>query len=220
MSSFVGHGLAALTLHAALHSPGVAGSDRPPTPPETKSHGSAAKLRQAAWIVWLIAIAWAPDLDHWLPWLNQSAHNDIRITHSIVGSQLLPLLTIAVLYWRGVQGKALWSLSLQACLAGLSQVLLDIGVGIAGMPILWPLSDFKLKSPIGLLPSAGAIDLSNYYFYYNLGIELGVLAPISLLVWLWRWGRKLVQPWIWISVMGLAIATSLGFMHFASQLSR
>lgn len=171
-------------------------------------------------MAWLIAIAWIPDLDHWIPWLNQSTHNDIRITHSIVGSQLFPLLTLAALYGWGIRGKALLNLGLQACLAGLSQVILDIAVGIAGMPIFWPISNFKLKSPVGLLPSAGAIDLSNYYFYYNLGIELGVLAPISLVILLYRWGRTRIQRWLWVVATGCAIATSLSFMKWASQLSR
>ena len=218
MSSFVGHGLAALTVHVALHAPELWGRDRVTTPAAGPLR--SCKLRQAGWMLGLIAIAWAPDLDHWLPWLHQSAHNDIRITHSILGTQLLPLLTIAALYCCGLRAKALWNLGLQAGLAGFSQVVLDIAVGIAGLPIFWPLSLFKLKSPIGLLPSAGALDLGNYYFYYNLGIELGVLLPISLVILFWRWGDKRFQPWIKVVFLGCAIATSLSFMHWASQLSR
>ena len=44
-------------------------------------------------------------------------------------------------------------------------------------PLLWPLGGAVFASPAGILPSAGGVRLSNYYFYRNLVIEMGVLAP-------------------------------------------
>jgi inner membrane protein len=128
--------------------------------------------------VWLIALASVPDIDYVIPALNSSAHHGLRITHSIAFSLILPLCTGCALYlWRTPEPQRR-SLSICAALAGLSHLVLDFLVGVTPLPLLWPLADAAFVSPIGILPSAGRIWVLNYYFYRNMLIEVGVLAPI------------------------------------------
>jgi hypothetical protein len=159
MSSFLGHSLAAYSLASA------AGLRREAAP------------QRFAWAAWLIVLASAPDVDYLIPALNSVAHGGIRITHSVAFSLTLPLCTIAALYIARRGGRPLKSLSVCAALAGLSHLVLDFLVGVKPLPLLWPFSAATFASPAGILPSAGAVRLSNYYFYRNLLIETGILAP-------------------------------------------
>ena len=104
MSSFIGHSLAALTVYAM---------DRPARP-----------LRWG-WLVWLVVLALAPDIDYLLAPLRLPGTPIIRVTHSLVGCLTLPALTAAVLALRGERGTRLGWHSLQASCAGLSHVVLD-----------------------------------------------------------------------------------------------
>lgn len=213
MSSFVGHGLTALTIYLALH---------PRHQLQIAQLSKASRLQwlrdRLPWLAWLVAIAWTPALGDWVPWFQGQA--GLRPTHSILASQILPLVTVLVLAWRGWRKPELLNLGLQASLAGLSHLVLDLAMGIGGLPLLWPLSQVGFSLPMGLLPSTGAMDLGDIHFYRNLLIELGVLLPLSFCVVFWRWCRKWVRGWAWMSVMGGAIALSLVFMHWSSQLSR
>ena len=160
MSSFLGHSLAAYSLASAAR------------------RSLASPSGRLSWAVWLIALASAPDLDYLIPALNSSANHGIRITHSIAFSLILPICTCCALYSARSPEIQRWSLSICAALAGLSHLLLDFLVGVTPLPLLWPLSDAAFVSPIGILPSAGRMRVMNYYFYRNLLIEVGVLAPI------------------------------------------
>jgi membrane-bound metal-dependent hydrolase YbcI (DUF457 family) len=160
MSSFIGHSLAAYSLAAA-----------------TQHRRGAAPLR-LLWAGWLIVLASAPDADYLIPALNSRAHHGIRITHSVALSLVLPLCTIAVLGLAVRGGRELKSLAVCAALAGLSHLVLDFLVGVTPLPLLWPFSTATFTSPIGILPSAGGLRLSNYYLYRNLLIEIGILAPL------------------------------------------
>src|SRR5262249_46039986 len=82
------------------------------------------------------------------------------------------------LYLAGSPELRRGSLSICAALAGLSHLVLDFLVGVTPLPLLWPLSAAAFVSPIGVLPSAGRMQILNYYLYRNLLIEVGVLAPI------------------------------------------
>src|SRR5262249_38824045 len=130
------------------------------------------------WVGWLIALASAPDIDYLIPALNSSARHGLRITHSIAFSLILPLCTSAALYLTRSPESQRRSMSICAALAGLSHLVLDFLVGVTPLPLLWPLSVAEFVSPIGILPSAGRMRVLNYYFYRNLLIEIGVLAPI------------------------------------------
>lgn len=160
MSSFLGHSLAAYSLASAVR------------------QSLASPSGRLSWAVWLIALASAPDLDYLIPALNSSANHGIRITHSIAFSLILPICTGCALYLARSPEIQRWSLSICAALAGLSHLVLDFLVGVTTLPLLWPLSDAAFVSPIGILPSAGRMRVMNYYFYRNLLIEVGVVAPI------------------------------------------
>jgi inner membrane protein len=159
MSSFLGHSLAAYSLASA-----------------TRYHRGSISLR-FLWAGWLIVLASAPDVDYLIPALNSRAHHGLRITHSVAFSLFLPLCTAVVLCLTSRDGRKLKSLSVCASLAGLSHLILDFFVGVTPLPLLWPFSMATFASPIGVLPSAGRVQLSNYYFYRNLVIEMGILAP-------------------------------------------
>ena len=130
------------------------------------------------WLGWLAVLASAPDIDYLVRALGSPAHQGSRITHSIAFSLILPLFSVGVLYFvKGLKSQR-GLLSVCAVLAGLSHLALDFLVGVTPLPLLWPLSSAAFSSPVGILPSAGRIQLSNYYFYRNVLIELGVLVPI------------------------------------------
>lgn len=130
------------------------------------------------WLAWLVVLASAPDIDYLVPALGSPAHRGSRITHSVAFSLILPLLTVGVLYFvKGTESHR-GLLSVCAVLAGLSHLVLDFLVGVTPLPLLWPLGSAGFSSPVGILPSAGRIRLSNYYLYRNVLIEVGVLAPL------------------------------------------
>jgi hypothetical protein len=160
MSSFLGHSLAAYSLASAMR------------------QDPASPLGRLSWAGWLIALASAPDLDYLIPAFSSSAHHGLRITHSIAFSLALPLCTSGALYLAGSPERQRMTLSICAALAGLWRLVLDFLVGVTPLPLLWPLSAAAFVSPIGVLPSAGRIQILNYYLYRNLLIEVGVLAPI------------------------------------------
>ncbi|HVF42026.1 MAG TPA: metal-dependent hydrolase [Pyrinomonadaceae bacterium] len=161
MSSFLGHSLAAYTLFSL---------ERWKRP---FSRG------RAVWLGWLVALASAPDIDYLVPALASPAHEGRRVTHSIAFSLLLPLSSVVALYFvKGLESRRRRLLSVCAVLAGLSHLLLDCLVGVTPLPLLWPLDSATYSSPVGVLPSAGRIQLSNYYLYRNVLIEAGVLAPL------------------------------------------
>ena len=74
-------------------------------------------------------------------------------------------------------------------------------------------------SPIGVLPSAGAISLTNFYFFRNLGIEIGVLLPIYLLVFsaIWKYPREANAK---LATSCLLFVISAVFITIAINLSR
>jgi inner membrane protein len=160
MSSFLGHSLAAYSLFSLDR------RERPFT------------LWRVIWLAWLIVLASAPDIDYVVPALASHAHQGSRITHSIALSMALPLFSIGVLCFVKHLRSQRRLLSVCAVLAGLSHLVLDFLVGVTPLPLLWPLDSAAFASPVGILPSAGRIQLSNYYLYRNVLIEVGVLVPV------------------------------------------
>lgn len=162
MSSFVGHGLAALTIGKAFEK-------------------NAAFKSYLLWQACLILCVYAPDVDYIVPSLNRYNNGGLRITHSIAFSLILPVLFIFFLtifdrknlFWKG----------LSLCLAGLSHLFLDLLVGSRnGDPLFYPFFNKAIALPFGILPGAGAVKLSNYYFYRNLLIEIGILVPAFIFI--------------------------------------
>lgn len=128
----------------------------------------------------LILLAVLPDFDYFAIWFF---HIDVhpRITHT-----LMFCLSAAAIAWlvatpyrhQSINVPEFLSLSLAAC----SHLLLDLLVGVHGLPLLWPFSPTEITIPIGLLPSAGRLSVTNYYLWRNLLIEVGVLFPILTII--------------------------------------
>jgi membrane-bound metal-dependent hydrolase YbcI (DUF457 family) len=198
VSSFVGHALAPAILYAATE-PG-----RIP--------------RRALWPLALVAMAWAPDVDYLLRALILPGDPPIRVTHSILGSLVVPAVVVAILAMRGVRGTTLRLRAMQAAGAGLSHVLLDLLVGVTPAALLWPFSSATVRLAGGILPSAGRLSLGNPYLYRNLLIEIGVLLPILGMAILLRAEPKSRARRL-IAVAGLG-AVSICFMLLSAGLRR
>ena len=159
-----------------------------------------------------------PDIDYLIPSLILQ-HNDrrVRTSHSFLGALIVPVCTILILWLLGKRGKTLKLMGLQAILAGLSHLLLDLLTGVLPLPLLYPsLEVFRL--PFGLLPSAGKIQLTNYLFYRNLSIELGVILPLSISLLLVIRDATPFGKHRFIIATGLLV--SAYFMNWAFTLSR
>lgn len=96
---------------------------------------------------------------------------------------MLPICTIIWLTFFGCKGHILLLRSQQVILAGLSHLVLDLLTGVNKLPLLWPFSTESFKLSFGLLPSAGGINLFNYFLYRNLLIEVGVLIPLVIITY-------------------------------------
>lgn len=189
MSSFLGHTLAAFTVSRATPGP----------------------RRRFLWFLWLAVLASAPDIDYLVPALHLGEQR-YRISHSLVGALLLPTLTSAVVCVL-VRDMALRRrMVAQAFLAGGSHLLLDLLVGVTPLPIFWPLWKARVRLPLGVLPSAGRISLSNPYLYRNTLVEMGVLAPIAALIILQSRLRPLHRV--------VLVAISAAFITWSALLGR
>jgi inner membrane protein len=168
MSSFIGHSLTGFCIYVL---------EKKPT----------SNFYKKCWLIWLIIIACFPDIDYLFPNLLiiSSQQQIVRTTHSFAISLILPVITIIFLLTR--QNSHINTLSIrsrQAIIAGLSHLILDFLVAVMPLPLLYPFSVETFKSYIGILPSAGKISLTNYFFYRNLFIEQGILVPLFCSVYL------------------------------------
>ncbi len=205
MSSFLGHSFTGLTVYLATTERLI---DR-----QNRWIG-----RNLLWLICLVTIACIPDIDYLIPALIlQDLPPRIRTTHSIVGVLILPTIAILTLWLLGQRGRAFKLQSIQAIMAGLSHLCLDLLTGVLPLPLLYPnLEVFRL--PFGLLPSAGRIQFTNYLFYRNLVIELGALIPLSTsLILLIRDASLFGKHRITIAI-GFIISAC--FMTWAATLSR
>ena len=204
MSSFIGHSLAGLTVYL--------------TTTEFQVSRQESIRKNLPWLMWLISIASMPDIDYLIPALIlQHDGHRVRTTHSLIGVLIVPVCTILGLWLLGRRGKTLKLRSWQAILAGLSHLLLDLLTGVLPLPLLYPhLEVFRL--PFGLLPSAGKIQLNNYLFYRNLSIELGVILPLSISLFLAIRDANLFGKHRFTITGGLLV--SAYFMRWAFMLSR
>ena len=158
MSSFLGHALIGLAI----------GDNARPSKPGFK----------LGLLFALLAIG--PDLDYLLLW-GFGIHWEPRHTHSLAGALLLG--AVGLLAGRALlRGWPGWRLGLLILAAPLSHLVLDFFVGVHRNPLLWPLDPRLYAFDWGVLPSAGRLHLGNFYFWRNLGIELGILLPIALLI--------------------------------------
>lgn len=162
MSSFIGHGLTALTIGSIFR---------------VKTDFKHYWL----WQFFLILCAYAPDIDYLVDSLNLNNNNGLRVTHSVGFCLILPVLAMLVLFV--IEKERMWWGGLQAFLAGSSHLLLDLLVGGRSPdPLLFPFSNRLIGLVSGILPSAGSLNPFNYYFYRNSLIECGILIPVYLII--------------------------------------
>ena len=193
MSSFIGHSIPAIGIYFSVR----------------------RQKYSFFWLIWLVLVAWFPDIDYLIPALRPDG---IRITHSILFCSILPCLTIIVLHFLKHRVSEFKFMKIQVILTAFSHLLLDLLVGVGALPLLYPLSWQRFKLPFGLLPSAGKIVLSNYYFYRNILIEMGVLLPLLLIsIIIFQQLEMTFSRKITITVMS---AISISFMIWAFSLPR
>jgi inner membrane protein len=206
MSSFIGHSLAGLTAAAI-------GQKLQPNRQERNTW--QARL----WLLWLVTIASIPDLDYLIPALKlQHAGQTLRITHSFLGVLLIPIGTILLLRLTGSRGKSFALKSYQLVGVGLTHLCFDLLTGVFPEPLFYPFSDLTFRLPFGLLPSAGKIQLTNYLFYRNLLIEMGVLMPLAMCLVL-SVGNS-VKSIERRAMIAIGILVSSCFMLWAASLGR
>jgi inner membrane protein len=195
MSSFIGHGLAALTIGESL-----------PRQTDYKSF--------LFWQMCLTAAALAPDIDYVLHGLNAPHNGGVRLTHSIAFSLIVPFA--GIIYLALAHRKNIVRGGFQIVLAGVSHLFLDTLVGgRQGDPLFYPFSQDAFRLPFGILPSAGKLSFSNFYFYRNLLIECGILIPVCCLILGFAGKIKLNK----LSIAGL-VSVLLIFLVWSINLSR
>jgi inner membrane protein len=167
----------------------------------------------------LILLASAPDVDYLFPGLRiTSGHQTLRTTHSIAFVLLIASGAIGCAWLFGKRGHHWKILSWQILIASYSHLFLDLCTGVMPLPLLYPLSNATFRLPFGILPSAGRIQLHNYFFYRNLLIEIGVLLPLSISLLLLLPPVTRSQWRLPLAFTGFVI--SAGFMAWAFSLSR
>jgi inner membrane protein len=202
MSSFVGHALTAGAIFVSRRNPKLDFSPR-----------------GFCWLGCLLAAAVAPDLDYFLPFLKQSQHGGIRISNSFAYSLLVPAVVCLGLLIARTPPGVFRVRSIQITLAGVSHILLDYLVGVHPSPLFWPISTEVYTCPVGILPSAGALDVRNPYLYRNLGIELGILVPFfsAVALMIWRVPSAIGVRIFWVSIL---LGVSLCFTVLSMGLNR
>lgn len=191
MSSFLGHALTGIAI--AGRNSGNTGSY------QNAGQKSAWPRPVAGAFCALLAIS--PDLDYVILWVFGYGTSP-RLTHSLgycfmISSLALMLVRSAIIpQLQGISKVTLY-------LIPLSHLLLDYLVGVHKNPFFWPLSSHIFTCPVGILPSAGKIALSNMYFWRNLTIEMAILLPVAF----YTYTRCQVQrlPWCIHPLLGSSL---------------
>lgn len=128
--------------------------------------------------LFFIMLSFSPDIDYLLHYLRGEAFS-IRYTHSIAYALSISLIALII---REYLFKAyLKTIPVYLFIvAPLSHLILDLLVGVHPNPYFYPFSSETFVFPWGILPSAGHIDLDNYYFWRNTLIELSIFIPLAL----------------------------------------
>ena len=130
--------------------------------------------------LFFVSLASSPDMDYLIRYLYGISF-PIRYTHSIAYVFLVGLIALVFrnfLFKEYLKHIPIWIFFL----VPLSHLLLDFLVGVHANPYFYPFSEEELTSPIGILPSAGRINLYNFYFWRNIGIELAIFIPLVFVI--------------------------------------
>ncbi|MGC1247536.1 MAG: metal-dependent hydrolase [Spirulinaceae cyanobacterium] len=160
-------------------------------------------------------LAIIPDLDYVIYWLFDY-RLDPRYTHSIfyclIISAVVSLIKLTIFKnaLASIPYYLLW-------ISPLTHLALDLLVGVYPMPLYWPANSDLMVLPFGILPSAGKLNIFNYYFWRNLVIELGILLPIVGL-FVPALNKHLVKDKLSLKVLWLLIFC--GFVFMGANLTR
>jgi len=156
MSSFVAHSLVGFAL----------GKQR-----DTKT------LKESIFVsLFFIALACSPDIDYLIVYL-QGKGMPIRYTHSL--GYVFSIFIFSLLFRNYLFKKSLYHIPIILFfLAPASHLLLDFLVGVYANPYFYPFDSRVITAPFGILPSAGRINIYNYYFWRNIFIELAIFIPL------------------------------------------
>ncbi len=157
MSSFIAHSLVGFALG--------------------KQKDTTTTIKESIFIsLFFIFLACSPDIDYLIVYI-QGKGMAIRYTHSI---GFIFLVFLLALFFRNfIFRKTLHPIPIYLFfLAPASHLLLDFLVGVYANPYFYPFSSSTFVSPIGVLPSAGRINIHNFYFWRNTLIELAIFIPL------------------------------------------
>lgn len=143
---------------------------------------AARNLNRVSWkaifiTLFFVGLAISPDIDYIVFWLF-NIQIEPRLTHSIGYCLMVGAMAVGIKrfllkdVFRAIPSALFFG-------ASFSHLILDILVGVHPMPLFWPVDSHLIVLPFGVLPSAGHIDLHNFYFWRNLLIELGILIPVA-----------------------------------------
>jgi membrane-bound metal-dependent hydrolase YbcI (DUF457 family) len=168
--------------------------------------------RRSRWALTpFVFLAICPDLDYvavW--WFDYVPHP--RFTHSLPFALIAAVAVHAATRGsRTARFPAIWLIA-----AAASHGMLDVLVGAHAVPLLWPLPA-EIQMPVGVLPSAGALKVGNYYLWRNLVIELGLMLSVyTAMVLLCRGAVRR-----WHRVMALTLSPAwIGLLVWSVSLSR
>lgn len=189
MSSFIGHSLIGFSI-------------------------SRLKSKKIGWAIYFMFLACLPDMEYILEWIF-GYKAEMRWGHSIFF--IMVALLVCALFLKILKVQPFKLLVGLTALSLLSHLILDYFVGVYHNPLLYPLISTGFASPIGLLPSAGKLDLDNYYFWRNLIIELGILLPIVLSIRIYLKRAVIRRPYLKAL---LILMISIPFLIWSISLSR
>jgi hypothetical protein len=127
-----------------------------------------------------VLLSLCPDLDYIVLWFVGYGIEP-RYTHSLFFCLCVSFISLIAtpLIFRDFRYKIPLRLYFAATF---SHLALDLIVAVHPMPLFWPVIDKLVVLPHGVLPSAGQLNLANYYLWRNLIIELGILVPVSCII--------------------------------------
>lgn len=174
-------------------------------------NAKAAKTSDKAFLyLFFVALSISPDLDYLAIWLLD-VHVDPRYSHSIAGCLLISLVGLFSKRYL-FSNKLANAHSALIIITPMSHLVLDYFVGVHKNPLFWPISSELYTFSYGILPSAGRLDITNFYFWRNLAIELGVLVPVAIMLSSSR--SRIVENKFWL-VLALLSFLSFGSIGFS-----
>ncbi|AZZ93482.1 hypothetical protein EUZ85_23270 [Hahella sp. KA22] len=167
-----------------------------------------SKSEQLFLSLFFMGLVVCPDLDYLLTWCF-GVNIAPRYTHSIGASLVIACIGLGLKKYVFVK-RLRNANSLLICVASIAHVLMDYCVGVHKNPIFWPLTDSVYALNHGFLPSAGKLDILNFYFWRNLIIEMGILVPVAAFIS--ARGRNTLKKRVYIAILAVGVLMLCGYI--------